>query len=191
MKRDPVSNPQSQPQLNPSEPDLPATLAALTGVVARLGALLRTEGQRADLQLLQTIAARLHRSVAAPKASASATPGLLQFEPDRFHRLLELAGPKHSSELLARLGDDLSATRAKLSMAAQSQDWQSLHQASHVLVSLSGSVGALSLQHLSEKLNALANAKDSLGLADLMTTTLAELDALIAIVATTSARAGG
>ena len=164
--------------------DLSATLASLSDLIARLTHLVTSEDQRADLQLLQVITARLHRS-AIQSAANPVTTGLQHFEPERFHRLLDLAGPRHASELLSRLAEDLADTRAKTAMAAGLRDWPSLRNASHVLISLSGSVGAVSLQHLAERLNATAQAQDDATLAAIIGIALAELDTLIAIVAAT------
>ena len=168
---------------------LPAALADLTGAIQRLDSLVTTDEDRADVQLLQIIAARLNR-FSSSEAIAVHPSGLQQFEPGRLRRLLELAGPKHSAELLARLGEDLVATRAKLAASATSQDWPALHEASHVLISLSGSVGAISLQHLSERVNAMGQTNETHGLADLMAVVLAELDALTTIIVSTKPEAG-
>lgn len=167
------------------ESHLAAVLASLSQTIATLAPLATSEGQRADVQLLQIIAARLHRSVAAAPLTTTTT-GLQHYEPERFRRLLDLAGPRHAPELLARLAEDLADTRTKTATSATLRDWSTLRAASHVLISLAGSVGALSLHRLAERLNLAAQTPDEPAIADLIPATLAELDALITIVATTS-----
>lgn len=62
-------------------------------------------------------------------------------------------------ELLARLTEDLIATDT-LETGAAVADWKRLREGSHALISLAGSVGALSLQSMSEDLNAVAHRQD-------------------------------
>ena len=82
-------------------------------------------------------------------------------------------------DALARLTEDLTSTRDLLETGANQTDWKSLREGSHVLISLSGSVGALSLQAMSESLNAIAHRQDSDALATLMPPLAEELVTLI------------
>jgi hypothetical protein len=82
----------------------------------------------------------------------------LRFDPDRLRKLLDLVGPTEARTFLTQLDRDLSDCAQSLSAATDGQDWTALREASHVLVSLAGSAGALALQSLAEALNAAANA---------------------------------
>ena len=96
--------------------------------------------------------------------------------------LLDLAGPDLAEELLARLTEDLTTTGEKLELGTAETDWTLLREGSHVLISLAGSVGALSLQGMAETLNALAHRQDSEALLVLMPPLAAELATLINLV---------
>ena len=108
----------------------------------------------------------------------------------RLAHLLEITGPGLAPELLARLTEDLTATRDTLAFGAAETDWKRLREGSHVLISLSGSVGALSLQAMSESLNAIAHAQDRPALAALLPPLDAELAALIRLIRATRAPQG-
>jgi HPt (histidine-containing phosphotransfer) domain-containing protein len=114
------------------------------------------------------------------------TPAALRdFDASRLDRLLDLVGPNLSAELLQRLTDDLAATQQTLQEAAQVTDWARLREASHVLISLSGSVGAQSLQTLAKALNAVAHQQDSAARDVLLQPLMPELQALIALIRST------
>lgn len=164
--------------------EIDAALDRLHLAINQLEALVSSDTQRADLDALHRAALRLGGAKLPPGKPAAAT-GMKQFEPARFQRLLHLAGPENGAELLARLSEDLIATRDQCSMAMTGMEWPVLRSASHVLISLAGSVGAVSLQTLAERMNAAAHATDRATLAALMPEALGELDALIAVVAAT------
>ena len=88
-------------------------------------------------------------------------------------------------ELLARLTEDLTATQDLLETGAAEADWKRLREGSHVLISLSGSVGALSLQAMSEDLNAIAHRQDRAALDVLMPPLAGELATLIQLIRAT------
>lgn len=166
-------------------PALSAALQDLALAIDRLDPLALTPAQRSDLQTLRQAAQRLGRDGPQPRYPDAS--GIRHFEPARLDRLLQLAGPEAGQELLARLGEDLRETRQTACQAVPGPDWPAMRGASHVLISLSGSVGALSLQDLAERLNLAANSQDRTGMQALIGQTLAELDALIVIVDTLSA----
>jgi len=112
-------------------------------------------------------------------------PGLRDFDPDRLDQLLALAGPETAPVLLRQLADDLDQCRTGTEAAARTGDWEGLRQASHVLISLAGSVGAMSLHGQAKALNAVAHAQDGGSLHGLLPPLLTELDALIALVGRT------
>ncbi len=164
-----------------------ARSAALHGLRHALDALrphLGTADQKADLFLIEEAVARLSQPRAAPAT------GIFDFDPTRLSHLLEITGPELGPELLARLTEDLVNTQDGLSTGAKTLDWKRLREASHVLISLSGSVGALSLQAMSENLNALAHRQDRDALSALMPPLDCELTALIRLVRATRAPTG-
>ncbi|MFN3576735.1 MAG: hypothetical protein ACK4TJ_07135 [Tabrizicola sp.] len=157
-------------------------LEALSGLyqaVAAVRPFLTTSEERAALQLIEETMVRL---ADAPPPPGS---GLKQFDAARLHHLLQITGPDLAAELLARLTEDLTATEAKLAKGAADLDWKALREASHVLISLSGSVGAISLQEMAENLNAIAHARDQGALDRLMPTLAAELAVLIRLIRST------
>lgn len=156
-------------------------LADLRRAVQALRMHFDTPDQQADLFLIEEAAARL--SLPRPPAAT----GIADFDPTRLTHLLEITGPALGPELLARLTEDLSSTRDGLVVGTEAADWKRLREASHVLISLSGSVGALSLQAMAESLNALAHRQDRDGLDSLMPPLSGELDALIRLVRATRA----
>jgi hypothetical protein len=109
----------------------------------------------------------------------------LRFDPDRLRRLLDLVGPTEARTFLTQLDRDLSDCARSLAVASDQRDWAMLREASHVLVSLAGSAGAVALQSLAEALNAAANIRNARALADLYGQLAPELARLIAIVRAT------
>lgn len=156
-------------------------LADLRRAIHVLRLHLDTPDQQADLFLIEEAAARL--SLPRPPVAT----GIADFDPSRLTHLLEITGPDLGPELLARLTEDLSSTRDGLVLGTEATDWKRLREASHVLISLSGSVGAISLQEMAESLNALAHRQDRDGLNTLMPPLSGELDALIRLVRATKA----
>jgi hypothetical protein len=108
-----------------------------------------------------------------------------RFDPDRLYRLLQIVGPSEAAAFLAQLDRDLSDCARTLADAKGQRDWTALREASHVLIALSGSAGALALQALAEALNAAAHARDSTVLTDIQVRLLPDLDRLIALVRAT------
>ena len=140
---------------------------------------LETADQKADLVLIENAIVRL--SQPQPEMSV----GLADFDPSRLGHLLDLTGPELAVELLARLTEDLLATQDKLDVGAATANWTRLREGSHVLISLAGSVGALSLQAMSETLNAIAHRQDSDALDTRMPPLRSELAILIQLVRAT------
>jgi HPt (histidine-containing phosphotransfer) domain-containing protein len=140
---------------------------------------LSSPGHHAELQLIDEAIVRLSR----PEPS---TTGLRDFDAARLSHLLDLAGPDIAEELLARLTEDLTSTSEKLDLGTARADWALLREGSHVLISLAGSVGALSLQEMAEALNALSHRQDHEALTALMPPLAGELSALIALIRRTT-----
>lgn len=109
----------------------------------------------------------------------------LRFDPDRLRRLLDLVGPTEAGTFLTQLDQDLSDCARSLAVATDRQDWTTLREASHVLMSLAGSAGALALQAWAEALNAAANARNAPALTDLYSQLAPDLTRLIDLVRAT------
>lgn len=163
-------------------------LADLRRAIRAVQPHLITSYDQADLALIEQAVNRL----AQPRATE--TLGISDFDPTRLAHLLQITGPSLGPELLARLTEDLTATQETLAEGVRSADgsadWKRLREGSHVLISLSGSVGALSLQAMSETLNAVAHAQDRDALVALMPPLAAELSALIRLIRATRAPTG-
>jgi len=78
----------------------------------------------------------------------------------RFQRLLEIAGPQGSIELLSRLIDDLTNVKEQINKATLEMDQAGLRAHTHVLISLAGAVGADRLHSLAQVLNSAAHKLD-------------------------------
>jgi HPt (histidine-containing phosphotransfer) domain-containing protein len=109
----------------------------------------------------------------------------MDFDASRLSHLMAITGPDLAAELLARLTEDLTTTQTLLEQGTVTADWTRLREGSHVLISLAGSVGALSLQTMAENLNAIAHAQDHGALATLMPPLTGELASLIQLIRTT------
>ncbi|MFM7333826.1 MAG: hypothetical protein ACKO1H_05345 [Tabrizicola sp.] len=151
-------------------------LANLRQAIEGLRPHLTTPDQLAALFLIEETSVRL------AEPALSDPIGLMDFDPSRLNHLLEITGPDLAAELLARLTEDLGATESAIVVGAAAQDWKVLREGSHVLISLSGSVGAISLQAMAEALNATAHSQDRDALGKLMPTLLSELSSLIRLI---------
>lgn len=118
-----------------------------------------------------------------PRADAAAK--LQDYDATRFERLLDLVGPALAGDLLAHLTKDLTTSQTSLTSGARFFDWEQLRDGSHVLISLAGSVGVVSLQTMAQSLNAAAHREDEATVAKLMPPLGAELSALIALIKAT------
>ncbi|PWK56294.1 response regulator [Roseicyclus mahoneyensis] len=97
----------------------------------------------------------------------------------RFEALLEVAGPDGAVELLERLHEDLSTVRAALDVAVARGDIPEIRAQTHILIALSGAVGAERLYRLVEVLNIAAKRRRSGDLAALYKPCRVELDDLL------------
>lgn len=99
-----------------------------------------------------------------------------------FQRLLEKAGPATATDLLARLQSDLTAVSQALDAAFATRDWASLGRQSHILIGLTGILGAGRLLECAQTLNAATHAKDWPGADATQTPLMAQLAGLIHVV---------
>lgn len=140
-----------------------AQLAAeLTAVLARQAAGRHAEGDReiggaggetagdAALARARALSVRLLEATAGDAAE-------LIMDEGPWRRLLQLAGPDDTPELLRRLEADLHAVDTGLRRALAEASAAELRARTHVLIGLAGAVGATFLQHLAEALNGAAH----------------------------------
>lgn len=130
--------------------DAPQALAALR---AALRGLTRHLGP-ADSADLVALGGALDR-IEARLSTTSALPG---DEPARLDRLIELAGPRDAAELLRRIRADLAGAAQRIEAALPLADRAALRSATHVLIAVAGSVGALALAAQARVLNTAAHA---------------------------------
>lgn len=90
---------------------------------------------------------------AAPTAPASAPDPAQTFDPEPLSRVFGLAGPEMAREILDRLTLDLTETAARLERAGQQPDAGELRAATHVMIALAGTAGAMLLLNRSQALN--------------------------------------
>lgn len=89
--------------------------------------------------------------------------------------------------LLAQIASDLAACDTRLCRGAATGDWTLLREASHDLVALAGSCGALALQDLAQDLNSAAHDRDPAAAQRLAPGIGAELAKLLALIRSTPA----
>lgn len=91
--------------------------------------------------------------IEAALRESGSDPAVTVDAPHLLDRLLDLAGPEEGGELLRRLDEDLGTVARQMQDGLERKDGALLRSASHVLISLSGSVGALALSDRGRKLN--------------------------------------
>lgn len=156
-------------------------LSDLRQAVHAFSGFAETPAHRADLALIEEAIARL------AAAASSAPVEIREFDPSRLAHLMDLTGPDLAQELLVRLTEDLAGVLEVVENERVAGDWKRLREATHVLISLSGSVGALSLQAMAEALNAAAHRQDQDASVAILPALTQELQALIAYVRATQA----
>jgi two-component system, OmpR family, aerobic respiration control sensor histidine kinase ArcB len=118
----------------------------------------------ADMVLTVCAPAPFARAIAAIAEFAADTespPDTLLLDHDRYRRLLEIAGEEGSLELLERLHEDLRQVERGLGHALAEQNPAEVRTQTHVLIALTGAVGADALQRLTESLNGAAHRRAS------------------------------
>ena len=92
-------------------------------------------------------------------------------------------GAETMRDLLGKVESDLMTIRAQIAAAKDSGDTDEMRGATHVLISVSGAIGAVKLQAQAEELNALAHRGAFADMRQLSTKTLVELEGVLAFVA--------
>jgi two-component system aerobic respiration control sensor histidine kinase ArcB len=101
----------------------------------------------------------------------------------RLDELLSIAGHDNASELLDRLTEDLCAIRDTLAAGVAARSVPMIREQTHILVAISGAVGAERLCRLSEVLNIAAKRRRLDDLEALHAPCRDDLDDLIALIA--------
>ena len=138
----------------------------------------------------RAIANVLLRQPGADTEPSQAVSERSEIDRDSFDRLMQIAGPEASRELLDRIFTDLRRTERGLIAGLAKSDPDALRAETHVLIALAGAVGATHLQALAQTLNIAAHRKDRTSFEMQGSQALAQLDRLIHFVAKERARRG-
>lgn len=104
--------------------------------------------------------------------------------------ILALAGPERATKLLAQIETDLTEVRQTILAALPASDRDRLRRATHVLISLAGTIGAPRVQSDAVALNEAAHKADWSDILSLAGPLLTDLSALIGDVAHRQGRRG-
>jgi two-component system aerobic respiration control sensor histidine kinase ArcB len=101
-----------------------------------------------------------HALMAGAPGAAHIQPGprAEHVAPDILFALIDTVGRGRMAELLGKVIRDIAATSETCARAAPAGDMDALRGATHVLMSVAGTVGALRLQRMAEQMNDLAHA---------------------------------
>ncbi len=133
----------------------------------------------------------LRRAALSPEeVSAEADAQPVEFRRDTFDRLLEVAGPDTTRELLSRLYTDLRKAERGLVAGLSEHDLNAIRAETHVLIALAGAVGAERLSQLAQTLNAMAHRREGGDPSALGEECLAQIDRLIHFIGQEKASRG-
>lgn len=107
------------------------------------------------------------------------------FDPAPLRHLMALAGPELAPELQRRLVEDLSGVLHHMTDGAA--DLVAVQAQCHVLMSLSGTVGAMALHQMADTLHTAAVDRDATQVAALLPATLMATQTLIIHIAEVTA----
>ena len=127
---------------------LQSGLTALAALPPDLAPAQRAAHETAVLDLMQALQG-------GPQSDADLPP--LKIDHSRLARLIELAGPQHTTELLMHLDQDLTRVAQDLAIAVKATDAAAIRSQTHILITLAGSVGASGLEQDARTLNQLAH----------------------------------
>ena len=78
-----------------------------------------------------------------------------------FDNLVEIIGAETKAELLSKLQADTDTVAEGLTRGRQSLDLAEIRSQTHILISVAGAIGATTLQHIAQRLNAAANRREA------------------------------
>ena len=81
-----------------------------------------------------------------------------------FNQLCSTFDEKRLAELLDKVRTDINTSCESIRGALEDWDMARLRAATHVLIAVSGAIGALGLQNLSQRLNSAGHALDKLAI---------------------------
>lgn len=119
----------------------------------------------------------------APSPKANAAQGNASIELSVYDSLAESMGPETMHDLLGKVETDMISIRSQIAAAKDSGDTDEMRGATHVLISVSGAIGAVKLQGQAEELNALAHRGAFSDMRKLSTIALVELEGVLLFVA--------
>jgi CheY-like chemotaxis protein len=124
--------------------------------------------------------------LATPAAAPPAEPVSLEI----YNGLADAIGSAAMTDLLGKIDTDLAKAEAEVSRAVSGRDAALLANATHVLISVCGAVGAERVRTLAQRLNAAANGRTEEDVGALAAEMAAQLRALRSFVQA-RAEAGG
>lgn len=111
-------------------------------------------------------------------------PDLPELSIDRYNRLMQMVGPARGGELLDQLAIDIKDARHRIGAAVTIPDWTVVREQCHILIAVSGTVGAERLQRIAEIANrTLCEQTDGAEIRVLVPDLLQQLDRLAAFIA--------
>lgn len=170
--------------------------AGADGILAKPVGSLAAFGQSIATLMLRTRGHAPEQIEPNPPPSAAQQRGAEGDQPDfcleRLDRLISISGDDGGREFLTRLHADLCRSRAALIEAGAAGNADEIRAQTHVIISLSGAVGALPLQDLANLANAAAHRSEP---SESLARTLTEIDSrmaglIAAIAAEMAARFG-
>lgn len=135
-----------------------------------------TSIQQFGVDILSLMDSRRARAAAAKPGGAAVIERMI------YDGLVASIGAEAMGELLSRVETDLQTARADIAEAAAGADPDLMGSASHILISVAGTVGAVRLQRQAERLNRLADRGETDAAAALAEEALPELDLVINFV---------
>ncbi|WP_028028412.1 Hpt domain-containing protein [Gemmobacter nectariphilus] len=103
---------------------------------------------------------------------------------NRYNSLMRMVGPARGVDLLDQLAIDIQDARQRIGAAVTIPDWTVVRAQCHILIGVSGTVGAERLQRIAEIVNRTAcEQTDGAEIRVLMPDLLQQLDRLAAFIA--------
>ena len=93
--------------------------------------------------------------------------------------LAEAIGPDAMTELLGKVDTDIKAARARLIRSLDPIDLSEVRSVTHILISVAGAVGALSVQDGARRMNDAGHRDDALAVERDMQALLGEIDRML------------
>ncbi len=157
--------------------------AGADGVIAK--PILSIEGLGRDIL---DIVARRRRGGPAPAREAPAdrppapSPSEAGIDARIFEQLSRSIGPAAIAELLRKMDRDVLDVRQRIAAALPGRETQPLREATHILVAVAGSMGAVKLQNDAQCLNSAAHTGDYAEMERLGRVVISEIDLLRAFI---------